>query len=129
MDTAVGRDESCVCLRGALRFPDRPCLSAEIGKITGDHCRRRIRQVSATLLARRPRLIRPEDFQPRLDPSRTSELIRLLGRIDEFKGHWRKLRTDAVPLQPCGPIGALVIFYQMVKIYQEAREWRIPESD
>ena len=44
------------------------------------------------MLARWPRLIRPEHFHPRLDPSPTSELIRLLGRIDEFKGHWRKLR-------------------------------------
>lgn len=37
-------------------------------------------------------LIRPDDFHPRLDPAKTAELIRLLGQVDEFKGHWRKLR-------------------------------------
>jgi Fic family protein len=36
--------------------------------------------------------IATEDYHPRLDPVRTSEVMRLLGRIDEFKGYWRKLR-------------------------------------
>jgi len=31
-------------------------------------------------------------YQPTLTPAQVAELLRLLGDIDEFKGHWRKLR-------------------------------------
>lgn len=31
-------------------------------------------------------------YQPILTPAQVTELLRLLGEIDEFKGHWRKLR-------------------------------------
>ena len=31
-------------------------------------------------------------YQPTLTPAQLTELLRLLGEIDEFKGHWRKLR-------------------------------------
>jgi|GEM_PF-6503 len=31
------------------------------------------------------------DFHPSLTPAQVAELTRLLGEIDEFKGHWRKL--------------------------------------
>lgn len=31
-------------------------------------------------------------FKPALTPDQVAELTRLLGEIDEFKGHWRKLR-------------------------------------
>lgn len=34
----------------------------------------------------------PLTFQPRLSPAEGAEVMRLLGEIDEFKGHWRKLR-------------------------------------
>jgi Fic family protein len=33
-----------------------------------------------------------EKLTPTADPERLTELLRLLGQIDEFKGHWRKLR-------------------------------------
>ncbi len=32
-----------------------------------------------------------ETFHPKLSPAQVAELTRLLGEIDEFKGHWRKL--------------------------------------
>ncbi len=31
-------------------------------------------------------------FHPVLDSSQTAEVFRLLGDLDEFKGHWRKIR-------------------------------------
>jgi Fic family protein len=35
----------------------------------------------------------PENpFEPRLTSRQVTELLRLLGEIDEFKGYWRKLR-------------------------------------
>lgn len=34
----------------------------------------------------------PESYQPRLGRDQTAEVFRLLGEIDEFKGHWRKLK-------------------------------------
>jgi Fic family protein len=33
-----------------------------------------------------------DDFQPQLDRRQTSELTRLIGELDHFRGHWRKLR-------------------------------------
>lgn len=36
--------------------------------------------------------ISPEDFFPRLSPIQIGETTRLLGEIDEFKGHWRRVR-------------------------------------
>jgi Fic family protein len=36
--------------------------------------------------------ITPEDFFPRLSPIQIGEVTRLLGEIDEFKGHWRRVR-------------------------------------
>lgn len=32
------------------------------------------------------------DFLPRLSPAQIGEMSRLLGEIDEFKGHWRRVR-------------------------------------
>jgi Fic family protein len=36
--------------------------------------------------------IPPDSFSPQLSPAQVTELLRLLGQVDEFKGHWRKLR-------------------------------------
>ena len=33
----------------------------------------------------------PISFNPALTPDQIAELTRLLGEVDEFKGHWRKL--------------------------------------
>ncbi|HEX2779616.1 MAG TPA: Fic family protein [Gemmatimonadaceae bacterium] len=34
----------------------------------------------------------PDPFLPSLDPRQSSELVRLVGELDEFKGHWRRVR-------------------------------------
>lgn len=34
----------------------------------------------------------PAEFLPRLSPSQIGEVTRLLGEIDEFKGHWRRVK-------------------------------------
>ncbi len=36
-------------------------------------------------------MVLPQSFQPALEPNQIAELTRLLGEIDEFKGHWRKV--------------------------------------
>lgn len=36
--------------------------------------------------------ITPEAFLPRLSPTQIGEMSRLLGEIDEFKGHWRRVK-------------------------------------
>lgn len=38
------------------------------------------------------RPVTPDDFHPVLDRLRTGELTRLIGELDHFRGHWRKLR-------------------------------------
>jgi Fic family protein len=44
-------------------------------------------QLLATLMA-----ISAEAFLPRLTPTQIGEVTRLLGEIDEFKGHWRRVK-------------------------------------
>src|ERR1700741_3164929 len=36
--------------------------------------------------------VTPDEFPPLLDPRQTSELTRLIGELDHFRGHWRKLQ-------------------------------------
>ena len=36
--------------------------------------------------------ITPDAFLPQLSPSQIGEMTRLLGEIDEFKGHWRRVK-------------------------------------
>ncbi len=36
--------------------------------------------------------VAPDEFHPRLDRHQTSELTRLVGELDHFRGHWRKLQ-------------------------------------
>lgn len=67
-----------------LELVPKLALLAVIGNINGNAF---YWQLSATLMA-----ISTEAFFPQLSPVQIGEATRLLGEIDEFKGHWRRVR-------------------------------------